>query len=211
MPSNHPILCNPLVLLPSTSIRVFSNELAPCIRCPKYWNFSFSIRSLLQWILGISCQNLLSFQCSYITVATICSRLISQQQLPTQKIFATRNHHCSRCLLFRNPWVQPVSQPPSPASHKRGLEKGFSNPATGCTPHQIPSYKPEGHLFHYSTKFCPFDPKPHVHSLSLGKMWILISWFCPCRWGCCCYLIKEQVVGAVAAHLNIHRTVKANS
>ena len=91
------------------------------------------------------------------------------------------NHHCSCCLLFRNPWVQPVSQPPSLASHKRGLEKGFSNPATGCTPHQIPSYKPEGHLFHYSTKFCPFDPKPHVHSLSLGKMWILISWFCPCR------------------------------
>ena len=112
MPSNHLILCNPLLLLPSIfpSIRVFSNELAPCIRCPKYWNFSFSISSLLQWILGISCQNLLSFQRSYITVATICSQLISQQQLPIQKILATRNHHGSCCLLFRNPWVQPVSQ-----------------------------------------------------------------------------------------------------
>ena len=44
MPSNHLILCCPL-LLPSIfpSIRVFSNELAPCIRWPKYWNFSFSI------------------------------------------------------------------------------------------------------------------------------------------------------------------------
>ena len=45
MPSNHLILCRPLLLLPSIfpSIRVFSNELAPCIRGPKYWSFSFSI------------------------------------------------------------------------------------------------------------------------------------------------------------------------
>ena len=45
MPSNHLILCRPLLLLPSTfpSIRVFSNESALCIRWPKYWSFSFSI------------------------------------------------------------------------------------------------------------------------------------------------------------------------
>ena len=45
MPSNHLILCRPLLLLPSIfpSIRVFSNELVPCIRWPKYWSFSFSI------------------------------------------------------------------------------------------------------------------------------------------------------------------------
>ena len=44
MPSNHLILCNPL-LLPSifSSIRVFSNELVLRIRWPKYWSFSFSI------------------------------------------------------------------------------------------------------------------------------------------------------------------------
>ena len=44
MPSNYLILCHPL-LLPSIfpSIRVFSNELAFCIRWPKYWSFSFSI------------------------------------------------------------------------------------------------------------------------------------------------------------------------
>ena len=44
MPSNRLILCCPL-LLPSIfpSIRVFSNELALCIRWPKYWSFSFSI------------------------------------------------------------------------------------------------------------------------------------------------------------------------
>ena len=45
MPSNHLILCDPLLLLPSIfpSIRVFSNESALRIRWPKYWSFSFSI------------------------------------------------------------------------------------------------------------------------------------------------------------------------
>ena len=45
MPSNHLILCHPLLLLPSISpsIRVFSNESALPIRWPKYWSFSFSI------------------------------------------------------------------------------------------------------------------------------------------------------------------------
>ena len=45
MPSNHLILCHPLLLLPSIipSIRVFANESALHIRWPKYWSFSFSI------------------------------------------------------------------------------------------------------------------------------------------------------------------------
>ena len=45
MPSNHLILCHPLLLLPPIppSIRVFSNESALCIRWPKYWSFCFNI------------------------------------------------------------------------------------------------------------------------------------------------------------------------
>ena len=45
MPFSHLILCHPLLLPPSIfpSIRVFSNDLAVCIRWPKYWNFNFSI------------------------------------------------------------------------------------------------------------------------------------------------------------------------
>ena len=45
MPSNHLILCQPLLLPPSTlpSIRVFSNESALCIRWPKYWSSNFTI------------------------------------------------------------------------------------------------------------------------------------------------------------------------
>ena len=44
-PSNHLILCRPLLLLPAIfpSIRVFSNESVLCIRWPKYWSFSSSI------------------------------------------------------------------------------------------------------------------------------------------------------------------------
>ena len=45
MPSNHLILCHPLLLLPTIppSIRVFSNESTLCMRWPKYWSFSCSI------------------------------------------------------------------------------------------------------------------------------------------------------------------------
>ena len=45
MPSNHLILCHPLLLPPSifSSIRVFSNELALHIRWPKHWRFNFTI------------------------------------------------------------------------------------------------------------------------------------------------------------------------
>ena len=45
IPSNHLILCHPLLLLPPTppSIMVFSNESALCVRWPKYWSFSFDI------------------------------------------------------------------------------------------------------------------------------------------------------------------------
>ena len=58
MPSNLPILCRPLLLLPSIfpSIRVLSNESALCIRWPKYWSFSFNISpsnehpGLMDWL-----------------------------------------------------------------------------------------------------------------------------------------------------------------
>ena len=52
MPSNHLILCRPLLPLPSIfpSIRVFSNESAFCIRWPKDWSFSFSINSSNEYL-----------------------------------------------------------------------------------------------------------------------------------------------------------------
>ena len=58
MLSNHLIFCCPLLLLPSIflSIRVFSNELALHIRCPKYWSFSFSISLPSKYSRLISCR-----------------------------------------------------------------------------------------------------------------------------------------------------------
>ena len=58
MPSNHLILCHPL-LLPSIfhSIRVFSNELALCIRLPKYWSFIFIISPSNEYSVPISFRN----------------------------------------------------------------------------------------------------------------------------------------------------------
>ena len=52
MPSNHLVLCCPLLLLPSIfpSIRVFSNESVLRIRWPKYWSFSFSISPSVRWV-----------------------------------------------------------------------------------------------------------------------------------------------------------------
>ena len=66
IPSNYLILCCPLLLLPSIfpSIRVFSNELALCIRWPKYWGFSFSSSSEYSGLISfrIDCFDLLAVQ-----------------------------------------------------------------------------------------------------------------------------------------------------
>ena len=56
MPTNHLILCCPLLLLPSIfpGIRVFSSELALCITWPKYWSFNFSISPSNEYLWLIS-------------------------------------------------------------------------------------------------------------------------------------------------------------
>ena len=58
MPFNHLILCHPILLLPTIfpSIKVFPNELALCIRWPKYWNISFSISPFDEYLGLISCR-----------------------------------------------------------------------------------------------------------------------------------------------------------
>ena len=58
IPSNHHILCYPLLLLPSVfpSIRVFSNQSVLCIRWPKYWSFTFSISTSNEYSGLISCR-----------------------------------------------------------------------------------------------------------------------------------------------------------
>ena len=66
MPSNHLILCRPLLLPPSIfpSIRVFSNASVLPIRWPKYWSFSFSISPSNKYLGLISLRRLVGSPCS---------------------------------------------------------------------------------------------------------------------------------------------------
>ena len=67
MPSNHLILCHPLLLLPSIipSIRVFSNESMFCIRWPKYWSLSFNISP------SNECSGLISFRINWFHILAV--------------------------------------------------------------------------------------------------------------------------------------------
>ena len=73
MPSNHLILCHPLLLLPSVfpSIRVFSSDLALHIRWPKYWSFSFSISPTNEY------SGLISFRIDWFDLLTFQGTLKS--------------------------------------------------------------------------------------------------------------------------------------
>ena len=76
MPSNHLILCRPLLLLPSIfpRIRVFSKVLALHIRWPKYWSFSFSISPSNEYL------RLISFRIDWFDLLTVQRTLKSLLQ-----------------------------------------------------------------------------------------------------------------------------------
>ena len=79
MPSNHLILCHPLLLLPSIfpSIRVFSNESVLCIRQPKHWSFSFSISPSNEY------SGLISFRMDWLGLLAVQVTLKSLLQQPS--------------------------------------------------------------------------------------------------------------------------------
>ena len=90
MPSNHLILCQPLLLPPSIfpRIRVFSSESALCIRWPKYWSFSFNISPSNEY------SGLISFRMDWLDLLVVQGTLKSLLQ-----------HHSSKasilqCLAF---------------------------------------------------------------------------------------------------------------
>ena len=85
MPSNHLILCCPLLLLPSIfpSIRIFSSESALRIRWPKYWSFSFSISPSIEY------SGLISFRIDWFDLLAVQGTLKSLLQ-----------HHSSRALIL---------------------------------------------------------------------------------------------------------------
>ena len=81
MPSNHLILCRPLLLLPSIfpSIRVFSNESVLCVRWPKYWSFSFSISPFNEY------SGLISFRIDWFDLPAVQGILKSLLQYHSSK------------------------------------------------------------------------------------------------------------------------------
>ena len=87
MPSNHLILCRPLLLLPSMfpSIQVFSNESALRIRWPKYWSFSFSI------IPSNEHPGLISFRIDWLALLAVQGALKSLLQ-----------HHSSNASILQH-------------------------------------------------------------------------------------------------------------
>ena len=76
MPSNHLILCRPLLLLPSIfpSIRVFSSESALCIKWPEYWSFSFNISPSNEY------SGLISFRMDWLDLLAVQGTLKSLLQ-----------------------------------------------------------------------------------------------------------------------------------
>ena len=88
IPSNHLILCHPLLLLSSIfpSIRVFSNESALCIRWPKYWGFSFSIISSSDY------SGLISFRMDWLDILAVQGTLevFSNTTVQKHQFFGTR-------------------------------------------------------------------------------------------------------------------------
>ena len=86
MPSNHLILCRPLLLPPSIlpSVRVFSNESVLTIRWPKYWSFSFSISPSNEY------SGLISFRMDWLDLLAVQGTLKSLLQ-----------HHSSKASVLR--------------------------------------------------------------------------------------------------------------
>ena len=93
MPSNHLILCRPLLLLPSVfpSIRVFSSESVLHIRWPKYWNFSFSISPSNEY------SRLISFRMDWFDLLAVQGTLKSLVQ-----------HHSSKASVLWCFWWLPT-------------------------------------------------------------------------------------------------------
>ena len=87
MPSNHLILCRPLLLPPSIlpSIRLFSNESVLRIRWPKYWSFSFSISPSNEFA------GLISFRMDWLDLLAVQGTLKSLLQ-----------HHSSKASILRH-------------------------------------------------------------------------------------------------------------
>ena len=100
MPSNHLILCHPLLLPPSIfpSIKVFSYESVLCIRWPKYWSFSFSVSPSNEY------SGLISFRMNWLDLLAVQGSLKSLLQCHNSKVSVLQ---CSALFIvqFSHPYM----------------------------------------------------------------------------------------------------------
>ena len=145
MPSNHLILCRPLLHMPSIfpSIRVFSNESALCIRWPTYWSFSFNISPSNEYS-GVS-----SFKMNWLDLLRVQGTLKSLLQ-----------HHSSKASIFRHSAfsIVQLSYPYVTTGKSKALSRRtFVGKVISL-------------FFLTSDPTCPY-PQGHGHHLCLHSVW----------------------------------------
>jgi len=108
MPSNHLILCRPLLLPPSIfpSIRVLSNVSALCIRWPKYWSFSFNISPSNEH------PGLISFRMDWLDLLAVQGTLKSLLQHHSSKA-SIYQHSAFFIIQLSHPYMTPAHNFPS--------------------------------------------------------------------------------------------------
>ena len=136
MPSNHLILCHPLLLLPSIfpSIRVFSNESALRIRWPKIWSFSFTISPCNEY------SGLISFRIYWLDFSAVHDPKVL-------KSYSLLSYHCdimvenkvkvkslSRVRLFASLWTVDHQAPLSMEFSRQEYWSGLPFPSPGDLP-----------------------------------------------------------------------------
>ena len=159
MPSNHLILCCPLLLPPSIfpSIKVFSNESVLHLRWPKYWSFSFSISPSNKY------SGLISFKIAYLDLLAVQGTLKSLLQ-----------HHSSKASILQRSafFIVQLSHPYMTTGKAIALTMEFSRPEYWSG---LPCPPPPGDL-----------PDPGIEPVSLMSP-VLAAGFFPTRaiWEAC--------------------------
>ena len=129
MPSNHLILCHPLLLLPSifSSTRVFSNELVLHIRWPKYWSFSFSISPSNEY------SGLISFRMDWLDLlAQLLAQLILKPVVYGPASVCVQLLSCVH--FFVTLWTGARQAPPSTWLPRQKYWSGLPCPPPGDLP-----------------------------------------------------------------------------
>ena len=147
MPSNHLILCHPLLLLPSIfpSMRVFSKDSVLCIRWLKYWSFSFSISPSseysgltsfrMDWLDLLAVQgtfkSLLQHHSSKASILQHSAFFIVQLSYLHMKV---KVKSLSHIRLFATPWTLAYQAPPSMGFSRQEYWSGLPFPSPGDLP-----------------------------------------------------------------------------